>query len=176
MSKKRSRSLYKKTRFRRIIRNYETFIPSEKLIIYFIMDNKNNKIEKYSSLSITKVENRLLITEKLILSGEQKLKKFWKDKLYTLFNNRRWEDVGFNWQELLEESNNCINRLPLYEYGYLYRGKARLELKDIPGALCDFNKCIELNYNDAIVYYWRRECINNSQKWIDAGKEDHVKV
>ena len=81
--------------------------------------NKANQIQKYSSLSLNKVQNRIELTHKLVSSGRnEKLKNYWKQKLDKLVNEDKWQD-------LIDESNSCIDQyLPNWEYPYYCRGIA----------------------------------------------------
>lgn len=97
-----------------------------------------NQIQKYSSLSLSKVENRLAIIDKLLSTFHIKqLKKNWQEKLYILKRKGKW-------QELFVETNNCIIQFPDWEYGYYMRGNAEREKKDYKGAIEDYNKTIGL--------------------------------
>ena len=105
--------------------------------------NKNTQIQKYSSLSLVKVQNRITITNKLLASTHvEQLKRYWEDKLDALIKEEKWE-------ELLSESKMCIDILPEWDYCYFNRACAKSELKDYQGAILEYDKYIDLDNRDA---------------------------
>lgn len=100
--------------------------------------DKNRQLEKFIPPSLAKVQNRLNITDKLIPQiQEEQLKIDWKEKLDTLKKADKWD-------ELLSASNECIQQLPNWEYGFFRRGTAKYRLEDYKNAIYDLNKAIEI--------------------------------
>ena len=68
---------------------------------------------------------------------------FLNDRAVALFHNQRME-------EGLKLLNAAIEQQPLYGYRYAARGWMRQAMKDIQGAISDYEKAIELDPEDAI--------------------------
>ena len=67
------------------------------------------------------------------------------------------------WEEAVQELTKAIELNPLHGYAYMERGKALVFVNDKP--LKDFNKCIEINPNNADFYaargtYYYTNCMN----------------
>jgi tetratricopeptide (TPR) repeat protein len=68
---------------------------------------------------------------------------FLNDRAVALFHNQRMEDG-------LKLLDAAIAQQPHYGYRYAARGWMRQAMKDIPGAISDYEKAIELDPEDAI--------------------------
>jgi tetratricopeptide (TPR) repeat protein len=132
------------------------------------VNKEENTIQK-SNNSLTKISNQISIVDKIISSSHnEKRKKFWKDRLDLLKEKEKWD-------ELLSESEKCIEEFPKWEYGYFRRATVKYINQNYQGAFEDSNIAIEIN-NKLSVAYQCRGLIREELKDYFGAIEDFSKV
>lgn len=131
--------------------------------------NKNTQIQKYYSLSLSKVQNRITITNKLLPSKDiEHRKKYWEDKLKELSDKSAWED-------LITAAAICIDELPNWFIGYYHRGNAKYFIKDFKDSILDYDEAIKLDDSSVDAYWARGQAKETSKDYLGA-VNDFTKV
>jgi tetratricopeptide (TPR) repeat protein len=112
------------------------------------MDKDKQLISIEGEQTLLRVNVQIGLMNKILEEDERKRKNAWFLLLNTLFKAQSFED-------LLNQSEQCVLEFPIWYLGYFRRGCAKDNLNSAEAAILDYDKAIGLNPNATNIYWYR---------------------